>query len=142
MGANQLDKAVSDGALGNALAIGLDVAEVTDVAGLIGGSTVGLAEGVDYKDSWVSRWVRGLTSTLFRKAFRGMQGGLTVRAGRSAAVGVVTEGVDVEAALGVGVVAGDVVGDGSGSGLGLLLEDNGSGDLSVTTEDSNCSQAG
>lgn len=71
-----------------------------------------------------------------------MQGGLTVRAGRSAAVGVVTEGVDVEAALGVGVVAGDVVGDGSGTGLGLLLEDNGSGDLGVTTEDSNCSQAG
>ena len=33
---------------------------------------------------------------------------LTVGSGRGAAVGVVTEGVDVHAALSVGVVAGDV----------------------------------
>lgn len=64
---------------------------------------------------------------------------LTVRAGGGAAVGVVTKGVDVEAALGVGVVASDVVGDGGGRGLGLLLEDDGTGDLGVTTEDGNCS---
>ena len=68
-----------------------------------------------------------------------MQPSLTVRAGRGAAVGVVTEGVDVETALGVGVVASDVVGDGGGRGLGLLLKDNGTGDLGVTTEDGNCS---
>ncbi len=60
-----------------------------------------------------------------------------MRAGGGAAVGVVTKGVDVEAALGVGVVSGDVVGDGGGSTLGLLLEDDGAGDLGVTTEDSN-----
>ena len=61
-----------------------------------------------------------------------------MRAGRGAAVGVVTEGVDVEATLGVGVVAGDVVGDGGGSGLGLLLEDHGALDVRVTTENSDC----
>ena len=35
-------------------------------------------------------------------------GALTVRSGRGAAVGVVTEGVDVHATLSVGVVTGDV----------------------------------
>jgi hypothetical protein len=59
-----------------------------------------------------------------------------VRTGRGAAVGVVTEGVDVEAALGVGVVAGEVPGDGGGSRLGRLLEHDRAGDLGVTTEDS------
>lgn len=45
---------------------------------------------------------------------RGSGGGgvNTVRAGAGAAVGVVAELVDVPAALGGGVIAGDVVGDG------------------------------
>ena len=60
-----------------------------------------------------------------------------MRAGRRAAVGVVTKGVDVEAPLGVGVVAGDIPGDGGGSRLGLLHEGDGTGDLGVTTDDSN-----
>lgn len=60
-----------------------------------------------------------------------------MRAGGGAAVGVVTEGVNVHATLGVGVVAGDVPGDGGGSGLGGLLEGDGSGDLGVTTDDGN-----
>jgi hypothetical protein len=60
---------------------------------------------------------------------------LTVRASGSAAVGVVTEGVDVETALGVGVVAGDVPADGGGGVLVGLLEGHGAGDLGVTTED-------
>jgi hypothetical protein len=47
VGANQLNKLVGDGSLGIALSISLDVAEVTDVTGLIGGSTVSLVEGVD-----------------------------------------------------------------------------------------------
>lgn len=47
LGADQLDKAVLDRALGVALGIGLDVAEVTDVAVRIAGGTVGLAMGVD-----------------------------------------------------------------------------------------------
>lgn len=61
-----------------------------------------------------------------------------MRAGRGAAVGVVAKGVDVEAALRVGVVARDVPGDLGGSRLGLLLEDDVTRDLGVTTEDSDC----
>ena len=60
---------------------------------------------------------------------------LTVRTGRGAAVGVVTKGVDMEATLGVGVVALDVPGDGGGRVLVGLLEGDGARDLGVTTED-------
>lgn len=49
LGANQLDVLVLDRALGVTLGIGGDVAKVTNVAGLIGGSTVGLVVGVDWK---------------------------------------------------------------------------------------------
>ena len=62
-----------------------------------------------------------------------------MRAGGGAAVGVVTEGVDVEATLGIGVVAGEVPGDGGRVGLGGLLESNGARDLRVTSENSDCS---
>jgi hypothetical protein len=62
-------------------------------------------------------------------------GALTVRACRGAAVGVVAKGVDVHAALGVGVVARDGPGDGRGSGLGLLLEGDGALDVGVAAED-------
>lgn len=55
----------------------------------------------------------------------------------SAAVGVVTELVNVETTLSVGVVAGDVPGDGGGSALISLLEGNSTGDLRVSAEDSN-----
>ena len=64
----------------------------------------------------------------------------TVGTSRGAAVGVVTELVNVESTLSVGVVAGDVPGDGGGGTLVSLLEGNGTGDLSVTTEDSNCKE--
>ena len=63
---------------------------------------------------------------------------LTVRTGAGAAVGVVTEGVDVHATLGVGVVAGDVPGDLGLGGLGGLLEGDGALDVGVTTDDSDC----
>lgn len=45
--ADQLDELVLDGALGNALGVRGDVAEVADVADLVGRRAVGLAEGVD-----------------------------------------------------------------------------------------------
>jgi hypothetical protein len=61
-----------------------------------------------------------------------------VGASRSAAVGVVTKGVDVEAALGIGIVAGNVPGDGGRGALALLLEDDGAGHLGVTSEDADC----
>jgi hypothetical protein len=104
VGTNQLDERISNGTLGIALAISLNVSEITNVTSLVRRSAVGLVVRVE------------------------------VRAGGSAAVGVITEGVDVESSLGVGIVTGDVPGDGSRSRLGLLLEDDGTGDLGVTTE--------
>lgn len=47
LGADQLDVLVLNAALGVALGIGLDVAQVTNVAGLVRGSTVGLVVRVD-----------------------------------------------------------------------------------------------
>ena len=61
-----------------------------------------------------------------------------MRAGRGAAVGVVTEGVDVNATLSIGVVAGDVPGNLGRGRLGGLLEGYGTGDLGVTTDDCDC----
>lgn len=75
------------------------------------------------------------SSALCLRLKRGLEAALTVRAGRGAAVGVVTEGVDVHATLGVRVVARDVPGDlGRGGLLGLLKGDS-AGDLGVTTDD-------
>lgn len=62
---------------------------------------------------------------------------LTVRAGRGATVGVVTELVNVHATLGIGIVTGDVVGDGGGRGLVGLLEGDGAGDLRVSSDECN-----
>jgi hypothetical protein len=45
--ANQLDMLVRDASLGVTLAIGLEVAQVTNVALFVLGSTVGLVVGVD-----------------------------------------------------------------------------------------------
>ena len=47
LGADQLDLLVRDGALGVALGVRLEVAEVADVAFCVGGCAVGLAKGVD-----------------------------------------------------------------------------------------------
>ena len=47
LGPNELDEVVSDAAFGVAVVVGLDVAEVADVALGVGGSAVGFAEGVD-----------------------------------------------------------------------------------------------
>jgi hypothetical protein len=104
---NQLNKLVLLGADGITLGIGLEVTKVTDVALGVLGSTVGLAKGVE------------------------------VRTSGGASVGVVTELVDVEATLGIGVVALDVPGDGGGRVLVGLLEGDSAGDLRVTTDDSN-----
>ena len=50
LGANQLNQGVGDGALGVALAIGLEVTEITDVADIVGTVAVVLAVGVDCCD--------------------------------------------------------------------------------------------
>lgn len=57
-----------------------------------------------------------------------------MRASASATIGIVTELVNVHAALGGGIVALDVVGDGGGGGLGGLLKGDGALDVGVTTE--------
>ena len=55
LGADQLDELVRDGALGVALGVGLEVAQVTDVALAVGGGAVGLVVGVDWREDGVSR---------------------------------------------------------------------------------------
>jgi hypothetical protein len=57
--------------------------------------------------------------------------------GRCAAVGVVTELMDVDSTLCVRVVAGDVPCDSGGGRLGGLLEGNGTGDLRVASNERN-----
>lgn len=61
-----------------------------------------------------------------------------MRSGARAAIGVVAELVHVHAALGRGVVAADVVGDGRWGGLGRLLKGDGAADLGVAAEDCDC----
>ncbi len=102
------------------------------MAVLVGAVTVSLAVRVD----WAGEIVVSLSLGFPVDAFSLSRRSLTVGASGGAAVGVVTKGVDVEAALGAGVVAGDVPSDGGRSRLGLLLEGDGSGDLGVTTNDS------
>lgn len=91
----QLHQRVLLGALGNTGRVGSDVTQVTDVSDIIFWSTVGLTE-----------WVE-------------------VRTSRSATVGVVTEGVDVETSQSVWLIAGDFPRNGGwGRFSGLLESDN------------------
>lgn len=64
---------------------------------------------------------------------------LTVWTCTSAAIGIVAEGVDVDATLSVGIIACNVPGDGSFGSLGFLLEGHGALDVAITTEDCDCS---
>ena len=59
--------------------------------------------------------------------------------GAGAAVGVVTELMDMNPTFSVGVVASDVVADAGFAGLGGLFKGHGAGDLGIATEDCNCS---
>ena len=63
---------------------------------------------------------------------------LTVWSSARAAIGVVAEGVDVHAALGVGIVALDVVGDCCLGALGGLFESYCALDIGVSTENGDC----
>ena len=51
---NELDEGVGYGAFGIALFVGLDVAEVADVALGVGGGAVLFAEGVDWEEEEVN----------------------------------------------------------------------------------------
>lgn len=63
----------------------------------------------------------------------------TVRSGTRATIGVVTELVDVESSLSIGIMAGDIPADGGGGVLIGLLESHLASDLGVSSEDSNYS---
>lgn len=107
LGTNQLNQLVSGAADGIALGISLDVTQIADVSDLVGGRAVGLRERVE------------------------------VRAGRGAAVSIVTELVNMEAPLSVGVVASDVPRDSGGRVSVSLLEGDGALDGRVSTENGN-----
>lgn len=101
----------------------------------ISGSTVGLAVRVDCHEKLNHEFHNPfLRICLVLKEVTVRH---TVRASRSAAVGVITELVNVESTLSVGVVTGDVPGDGGGSTLLGLLEGDSTGDLCVSAQDSN-----
>lgn len=55
LGPDQLDEFVGDGSLGVALAVRLEVAEIADVADVVGGGAVLLGVGVDCQGR---RWER------------------------------------------------------------------------------------
>ena len=62
---------------------------------------------------------------------------LTVGSGGCAAVGVITELVDVHATLSIGVITRDIPCDGGRGGFGVLLEGDSSSDLRVTSDGCN-----
>jgi hypothetical protein len=96
LSANQLDQLISVASLGVALTISLEVAQVTNVALLILGRTVGLVLGVDYSALAAAPNPPQISLQL------------TMRTSRRAAIGVITESVNVHAALSVGVVTSNV----------------------------------
>jgi hypothetical protein len=96
---DKLDELVRHAALSIALAVRLEVAQVADVAGLVGGGAVVFAVGVDYTH----------ISTLQSTASEiGDTGNLTMRPRRRAPIRVVAKSVNVHATLSVGVVARDI----------------------------------
>ena len=58
-----------------------------------------------------------------------------MRTSRYAAIGIVTELVDVNPSFGIGVVTGNVVGDGRRRGLRVLLKGDCPGDFRVSSKD-------
>ena len=60
---------------------------------------------------------------------------LTVWTCAGAAIGIVAEGVNVHAALGVGIITREVEGDGGLCSLGGLLEHHGAFDAGISAED-------
>lgn len=118
---DQLDQLVLDGTGRVALGIGLIVAEISNVTFLVAGGSMRLVLGIDcYQVS--------------NRTIQLVSGRLTVGTCRGAAVCVVSEGVNVHASLGIGVIAGNVPGNSSLAGFGLLLKRHGAFDVGVSTE--------
>ena len=76
-------------------------------------------------------------SLLIRRRAMGFSVRVEVWPGAGASVGVVAELVDVDAALGGGVAAGNVPSDGSWGGFGGLLEGDGASDFGIAADDGN-----
>lgn len=102
---NQLNQLILHTPLGIPLPICLEITQITYMAFLIAGRTVSLVVRVEMGSC------------------------------RGTSIGVVAEGVDVHAALGIGVVARNVPGDGGGGRLGFLGESYGAFDVGVASED-------
>jgi len=129
--ADQLDQPIGNAALGIPLAVRHTVTQVTDMALVVFGGTVGFVVGVDCAVppppvSLCQLPTFSRPSTL-----------LTVRSGARAAVGVVTKGVDVHAALGVRIVAGNAPCNLGGGALVGLLKSHGALDVGVATQNGN-----
>lgn len=141
LGTNQLDQLVLHRALSIALSIGLEVSEITDVALRVLWCTVLLGVRVDCmrerkREREISIHGPGEANTaMLCCATR------TVRSSAGAAVGVVSERVNVHATLRVGVVTGNVPFNGRGRCLAVLGEGDGALDVGVTTENGNCSSS-
>lgn len=64
--------------------------------------------------------------------------GLTVRARTRAAIGIVSELVDMYSSLRRRIIAGDVVSDSCRGGLGCLIKGDSAPDLGITPENCDC----
>lgn len=140
LGTNQLDQLVLHRALSIALSIGLEVSEITDVALRVLWCTVLLGVRVDCMRGrgWeISIHGPGEANTAMLCCDTH-----TVRSSAGAAVGVVSERVNVHTTLRVGVVTGNVPFNGRGRCLAVLGEGDGALDVGVTTENGNCSSSG
>lgn len=110
---NKLDQLVCYRALAITLTIGLEVAKVTNMALLVGGSTVVLVEGVDCPNPSLLACKNVLWPERARMTPEVSECGVvrrkrTMWTGGSAAVSIVTEGMYVNATLSVGVVSGNI----------------------------------
>ena len=123
---------VGDAAFSIALTVGLEIAEIANMTVRVVWGSVPFAEGVDYVSSVSGPPLED--ESIFQSRRH------TVGACRCAAIGVVTELVDVHATLSIGVVAGNVVGDGGGGGFVRLFEGHLARDLGVSSEDGDCVQ--
>lgn len=121
---DELDELVRYGALGVALGISLEVAQVADMAVLISRRAMLLVK-------WVDCCPLESQETIFARVKP------TVWASGCAAVGVVAKSVDVDASLGVGIVASDIPRDCGRAGLRGLLESHDTFDIGVSAKDCN-----
>lgn len=124
LGANELDQLVLNAALRITLTVGLEVAQVADMALVVLRSAVGLVVRVDCVPMSTAPQAKRLENE-----------SLTVRSGGGATIRVITEGVHMHTTLGIRIVTRDVPRDSRRARLVRLLESDGALDVGVSTED-------